>query len=42
MEMDEIEIFEKEMGTHLTALSESYLMNTNMTAFRWLSKIFVS
>ena len=28
------------MGTHLKVLSESYLMNTNMTGFRWFSKIF--
>ena len=27
-------------GTHLRVLSESYLMNTNMTGFRCLSKIF--
>ena len=27
-------------GTHLTELSESYPMNTNMTEFRWFSKIF--
>ena len=25
------------MGTHLTVLSESYLMNTNMTGLRWFS-----
>ena len=30
------------MGTHLRVLSESYPMNTNMTGFRWFSKIFVS
>ena len=28
------------MGTHLRVLSESYPMNTNMTGFRWFSKIF--
>ena len=28
------------MGTHLRELSESYPMNTNMTGFRWFSKIF--
>ena len=28
------------MGIHLTVLSESYLMNTNMTEFIWFSKIF--
>ena len=27
------------MGTHLRVLSESYAMNTNMTGFRWFSKI---
>ena len=27
------------MGTHLRVLSESYQMNTNMTGFRWVSKI---
>ena len=26
------------MGTHLRELSESYLMNTNMTGLRWFSK----
>ena len=26
------------MGTHLIVLSESYLMNTNMTGFIWFSK----
>ena len=30
------------MGTHLRVLSDSYPMNTNMTGFRWFSKIFVS
>ena len=30
------------MGTHLRALSDSYLMNTNMTAFRWFSKTVAS
>ena len=28
------------MGTHSKVLSKSYLMNTNMTWFRWFSKIF--
>ena len=28
------------MGTHLKVLSESFPMNTNMTGFRWFSKIF--
>ena len=28
------------MGTHLRVLSESYPMDTNMTGFKWLSKIF--
>ena len=28
------------MGTHLRELAESYPMNTNMTGFRWFSKIF--
>ena len=28
------------MGTHLRVLSESFPMNTNMTGFRWFSKIF--
>ena len=28
------------MGTHLTVLSENYPINTNMTGFRWFSKIF--
>ena len=27
------------MGTHLRVLSENYSMNTNMTGFRWLSKV---
>ena len=27
------------LGTHLKALSESYLMSTNMTGFGWFSKI---
>ena len=31
-----------QMGTHLRVLSKSYPMNTNMTGFRWFSKIFVS
>ena len=26
------------MGTYLRVLSESFLMNTNMTGFRWFSK----
>ena len=26
------------MGTHLTVLSESFPLNTNMTGFRWFSK----
>ena len=30
------------MGTHLKVLGESYLMNTNMTGIRWLSKIVAS
>ena len=30
------------MGTHLRELSESYLMNTNMTGFIWFSEIFTS
>ena len=29
-------------GTHLRVLSESYPMNTNMTEFRWFSKVFAS
>ena len=29
------------IGTHLRVFSESYLMDTNMTGFRWFSKIFV-
>ena len=29
-----------QMGTHLRVLSESFQMNTNMTGFRWFSKIF--
>ena len=28
----------RHMGTHLRVLSESYLMNTNMTGFWWFSK----
>ena len=31
-----------QMGTHLTVLNESYLMNTNMIWFRWFSEIFAS
>ena len=27
------------MGTHMRVLQESYPMNTNMTRFRWFSKI---
>ena len=27
------------MGTHLRVLSESFLMNTNMTGFGWFSKV---
>ena len=27
------------MGTHQRVLSESYPMNTNMTRFRWFSKV---
>ena len=30
------------MGTHLRVLSKSYPMNTNMTGFRWFSKMFAS
>ena len=30
------------MGTHMKVLSVSYPMNTNMTGFRWFSKIFAS
>ena len=30
------------MGTHLRVLSQSYLMNNNMTGFRWFSKIVAS
>ena len=30
------------MGTHLRVLSKSYLMNTNRTGLRWVSKIFAS
>ena len=30
------------MCTHLRVLSESYPMNTNMTGFRWFSKLFAS
>ena len=29
------------MDTHLRVLSESYPINTNMTGFRWFSKIVV-
>ena len=31
-----------QMGIHLRVVSESYPMNTNMTGFRWFSKIFAS
>ena len=30
------------MGNQIRVLSESYLMNTNMTGFRWFSNIFAS
>ena len=30
------------MGTHLKVLSETFPMNTNMTGFRWFSKLFAS
>ena len=30
------------MGTHLRTLGETFLMNTNMTGFRWFLKIFAS
>ena len=30
------------MGTHLTALSKSFPMNTYMTGFKWFSKVFAS
>ena len=30
------------MGTHLRVLSESYLISTNITGFRWFSKILAS
>ena len=30
------------MGTHLRALYKSYPMSTNVTGFRWFSKIFAS
>ena len=29
------------MVTHLRVLSENYPMHTNMTGFKWFSKIFV-
>ena len=29
------------MGTHLRVLNKSFLMNTNMTGFIWLSGIFM-
>ena len=28
------------MGTYMKVISESFPMNTNMTGFRWISKIF--
>ena len=28
------------VGTHLKVLLESYIMNTNMTGFRWYTKIW--
>ena len=31
-----------QMGTHVRVLGESFPMNTNMTGFRWFSKIFAS
>ena len=31
-----------QMGSHLKILCESYPLNTNMTGFRWFSKIFAS
>ena len=30
------------MGTHLTVLSKSFPMNTNMTGFKWFSKVLAS
>ena len=30
------------MGSHLRLLSESYVMITDMTGFRWFSKFFAS
>ena len=30
------------MGTHLRELGRSYPMNTNMSGFRWFSKIFIN
>ena len=30
------------MGTHIRVLRESFQMNTNMTGFRWFTKIFAS
>ena len=30
------------MGTHMRILSESFPMNTNMTGFRWFTRIFAS
>ena len=30
------------MGTHIRVLGESFPMNTNMTGFRWFSKIYPS
>ena len=34
--------WQKQMGTHLRVLDKSFPLNTNMTGFRWLSKIFAS
>ena len=31
----------EQMGTHMKVLSKRFPMNTNMTRFRWFSKIFV-
>ena len=30
------------LGSHLRVLSESFPMHTNMTGFRWFSKVFAS
>ena len=40
-EITETSLKQWQMGTHLKVLNESYPMNTNMTWFRWFSKIFV-